>query len=163
MTDAWRSMLLGPSALWIVAVAAGALTGLRTPSGSERDRNALVTLFLIGVAAQCAHLLEEYLTGFYTHWPEFVGLTPWTPQFFVSFNVVWIAFWCAGAAGILLGYRLAFVPLWFFALGMIGNAVWHPLLALATGAYFPGLWTSPVVGITGIFLVRRLLAFTRSE
>ncbi len=57
--------------------------------------------------------------------------------------------------------RWALVPIWFFSLGMALNGVAHSLLALRTGGYFPGLAGSPVVGVFGILLWSRLLAFTR--
>jgi hypothetical protein len=38
---------------------------------------------------------------------------------------------------------------------MTGNGVAHPLLSVATGGYFPGLDTSPVIGI-GVALLSRL-------
>jgi hypothetical protein len=39
---------------------------------------------------------------------------------------------------------------------MTGNGVAHPLLSVATGGYFPGLFTSPVVGGIGLVLLSRL-------
>jgi hypothetical protein len=43
---------------------------------------------------------------------------------------------------------------------MVGNAIWHPLLCLATGGYFPGLFTSPFAGIIGVMLLSRLWKLT---
>jgi len=62
--------------------------------------------------------------------------------------------------GIKRGMRVAFFPVRFFAIGMVGNAIWHPLLCLATGGYFPGLWTSPFGGVIGVILLSRLRRFT---
>ena len=48
--------------------------------------------------------------------------------------------------------RIAFLPVWFFVLAQLANAVAHPILAIVAGGYFPGLATSPVVGIVGLWL-----------
>jgi len=46
---------------------------------------------------------------------------------------------------------------WFFAFGgVVGNAIWHPLLALKVGGYFPGLITSFAYLIVAPILLTRL-------
>ncbi len=59
--------------------------------------------------------------------------------------------------------HLAFFPVWFFAIAAIVNGVAHPLPAVAARGYFPGLITSPVVGVVGVLLWLRLVAVTRSS
>ena len=107
------------------------------------------------------HTAEEFLTGFYVRFPELLGLSPWTPEFFVTLNVLWIGIWVLSAAGLRKGLRVALVPAWFLAIGMVLNGIAHPLLALRVGAYFPGLITSPVVGILGVALGRQLTELTQ--
>ena len=41
------------------------------------------------------------------------------------------------------------------------NGLAHPLLAITSEAYFPGLATSPVIGGVGVWLWFRLHAATR--
>jgi hypothetical protein len=49
------------------------------------------------------------------------------------------------------------IIVWFFAIGgVIGNAIWHPLLSLRVGGYFPGLYTSFAYLIVGPILLKRL-------
>jgi hypothetical protein len=103
----------------------------------------------------------EYVTRFYVRAPEFLGLVAWPSEFFVIFNLVWIALWLVAAVGMKRGIRAAFFPVWFFAVGLVGNALWHPLLSLATGGYFPGLFTSPFAGIIGVLLLSRLWRLTK--
>ncbi len=91
----------------------------------------------------------------------FLGLSPWSAEFFVAFNVVWIAIWVLSAVALWEGSRWALAPIWFFAIGMTLNGIAHPLLALQAAGYFPGLASSPVVGVFGVVLWSRLLAFTR--
>ena len=162
MSESLRSMILGPSALYAVAVVALALTVLRRVDKPEvQALDGVIDLYLIGVACQCLHFTEEFVTGFHLRLPPFLGLVPWSSEFFVTFNLIWMALWVSSAVGIRRNLRIAFFPLWFFTFGMIGNAVWHPLLALATGGYFPGLYTSPLGGGIGVALVSRLWKVTR--
>jgi len=58
---------------------------------------------------------------------------------------------------------VALFPLWFLAAASVSNALLHPALAIATGGYFPGVLTSPVVGVAGLFLLRGLARITAPE
>jgi len=164
MSDNFRSMVFGPSVLYGVAVVALILTIARRPakySSEEIDR--IIRLYVVGIAFQCLHFTEEFVTGFYIRVPPFLGFVPWLPEFFVTFNLIWIALWLLAAVGIRSRIRVAFFPVWFFAIGMVGNAIWHPLLCLATGGYFPGLFTSPFAGVIGVILLKRLWKLTDAK
>jgi hypothetical protein len=87
-------------------------------------------------------------------------LPPWSTAFFVSFNLAWLALWVLSVFGLRAGYRPAFFPLWFLALAMIANGVAHPLLSMVAGGYFPGLISSPAVGVVGALLLSRLRRVT---
>jgi hypothetical protein len=164
MSENVRSMVFGPSVLYGVALIALALTILRRPvKDSAQTIDAIVRLYLIGIAFQCLHFTEEFVTGFYVRIPPFLGFVPWSPEFFVMFNLSWIALWLICAVGIKKGIRIAFFPVWFFAIGMVGNAIWHPLLCLATAGYFPGLFTSPFAGVVGAMLLSRLWKVTSAH
>jgi hypothetical protein len=160
MPASLQSVVLGLIPLQIILVVALGLTVTRLPRADSATRDRLVSLFLIGIAAQSFHFIEEFVTGFHCRWPELLGLSPWSAEFFVSFNVSWIAVWALSAAGLRAGIRAALFPTWFFAIGMTVNLVGHPLLALNAGGYFPGLWTSPVVGVIGVTLLGRLAGYT---
>ena len=164
MSDALVSFLIGITPLYVLAALAGVLTVTRHPSqGDTAAERSLVGLFLLGVAAQCVHCTEEFVTQLYDRLPTFLGLTPWSPDVFIGFNLVWIAVWVAAAVGLTKGLRIALFPIWFFALGMVVNLVAHPLLAVGVGGYFPGLITSPVVGVLGVLVLHRLLQFTTPQ
>jgi hypothetical protein len=157
MSEQLRSIFLGLSGIYVIAFIATFLAV--SQRATELDRNKaskLIRVFGIGIFFQFLHSLEEFLTGFYIHWPNFLGLTPWPPLFFASFNLFWIAVWSLSIFGIRNNYHPAFFALWFFVVGMILNLIAHPFLALAVQGYFPGLITSPLVGITGLFLLRML-------
>lgn len=59
------------------------------PQASDyRDR--LIELTLLGIAAQCLHFTEEFITGFHVRAPRVLGLAPWSSEFFVTFNLAWL-------------------------------------------------------------------------
>lgn len=91
MNETIESILIGISLLSVLAVMALIVTASRYSVSSDRlERERFVVLFLAGVALQCIHFAEEFLTGFNLRFPELLGLTPWPGEFFVAFNVCWI-------------------------------------------------------------------------
>ncbi len=140
------------------------LTILRRPvDGDLVGRERTVRLFLIGLAAQCMHFMEEFVTRFQDRFPTLLGLPAWSQNFFVVFNLIWLSVWILSAIGLRRGYRLALFPVWFFAIGAIVNGIAHPMLAVVAQGYFPGLITSPVVGVLGVLLWLKLQALTTSS
>jgi hypothetical protein len=159
-----QSELVGTAGLTVAAIAAAILTVRRVPVAARADeRRRTITIFVVGVLFQALHFAEEYSTGFFERFPSLLGLAPWTPGFFIVFNVCWIGIWICAAFGLQAGYRLAFFPVWFFAIAAIANGIAHPLFSLRVGGYFPGLLTSPILGIVGILLFSRLIATTTSR
>jgi Protein of unknown function with HXXEE motif len=164
MTDSLRSELLGTSGLTIAALAAVWLTVCRRPlTAGEGRRSGPSTIFALLVGLQACHFVEEYATGFHDRFPPVLGLAPWPAEFFLAFNVAWLVAWSVALVGMRAGYRVAFFPAWFLALAGMVNGLAHPLLALQARAYFPGLLTSPLVGLAGLVLWNRLMAATESE
>ena len=158
MFELFRSATLGTSGLSALLVMAGMIVYARPIDRNKlaSDTNFFATT-LVAVAWQCLHFTEEYVTEFYVLFPLRFGLLEWPSAFFVVFNLTWIAIWCLSAAALPGGRRLALVPIWFLALASMANAVVHPLLAIERGAYFPGVWTSPLSGLIGVLLFRALL------
>jgi hypothetical protein len=105
--------------------------------------------------------MEEFVTGFEQRFPALLGLPAWSERFFVAFNLVWLSLWILSAVGLQRGYRAALFPVWFFAIAAMANGIAHPLLAVVAKGYFPGLITSPVLGVLGVLLWLSLLALTR--
>lgn len=140
------------------------LTILRRPvDGDQVGRERTARLFLIGLAAQCMHFMEEFVTRFQDRFPTLLGLSAWSQNFFVVFNLIWLSVWILSSIGLRRGYRLALFPVWFFAIGAIVNGIAHPMLAVVARGYFPGLVTSPIVGALGVMLWVRLQALTTSS
>jgi hypothetical protein len=121
-----------------------------------------VRLFLIGLAGQCLHFMEEFVTRFQERFTALLSLPAWSDDFFVVFNLLWLCVWILAAVGLWRGYRAALFPVWFFAIASIANGVAHPVLAVVAHGYFPGLMTSPVVGVIGVLLLLRLVGATQT-
>ena len=160
MSESLQSILIGQSALYVLILVALIFTAARPIRADATEMRSLSRIFLVGIACQCVHLVEEFVTGFHHQFPTLLGLAPWSAEFFVAFNIVWLALWALSAATVDWRLRVVLFPVWFFAFGMVGNAIWHPLLAIAKGGYFPGLFTSPIVGAAGVVVLRRLVAVT---
>jgi hypothetical protein len=165
MYESLRSVLTGTIGLSVAAAAALLLTVVRKPLDHGNDQNTIdrertLRLFLIGLAAQSLHFMEEFVARFQDRFPALLGLEPWSANFFVIFNSSWLCVWILSAIGLRKGYRVAFFPVWFFAIAAIANGIVHPILAISARGYFPGLITSPLVGVAGVLLFLRLLATT---
>jgi hypothetical protein len=127
------------------------------------DPPAIFSLYLLGIAIQGLHFYEEYLTGFQRKFPAFFGYE-WSDRRFVVFNLVWLSLFVLSAFGLLLKFRLAYLPAFFFALvGEIGNGIAHLALSVAQRRYFPGLFTAPVVLVVGLVLLSRLMKTTEAQ
>jgi hypothetical protein len=158
-----RSILLGTSALGGAAVAAFLLTLMRrAPKPDPQRCDRVINLLWIGISLQCLHFAEEFVTHFNDRFPQQFGLPAWSSQFFVTFNLFWIGIWVLSAVGLRYNLRLAYFPVWFFIIAMLLNGIAHPLLAIAVGGYFPGLWTSWLVGFIGVILGLNFWRFTSS-
>jgi len=153
------SILLGTSGLTFAALVALALTCARPNLATEYVPR-IRRIAALAVLLQLAHFGEEYLFQFYVRFPELLGLVPWSAGFFVAFNLAWFVVWCLAIASIARFPRGAAFPLWFLAIASAANGIIHPLLALAVGAYFPGLWSSPFVGILGAMLLSAMASAT---
>jgi hypothetical protein len=162
MSEELRSILLGTAGLSVAALVAVFLTVTRGRVGASRaELRAAARLAAIAVVVQSAHFAEELATGFHRRFPGQLGLAPWPASFFVSFNLFWLVVWGLSCLGLAARRRAALAALWFLGIAALVNGVAHPLLSARASAYFPGLVTSPVLGIVGLVLLRRLASFTR--
>lgn len=161
MSSAASSILLGTSGLALAAIASLTLAYLR-PGVASDHVTGVRRIAIIAVAIQAGHFGEEYLQQFYLRFPAQLGLAPWSVEFFVTFNVVCLIIWVLAIANLARFPRLGTFPLWFLAIASIANGVVHPILSLADGGYFPGLWSSPLIGILGVVLISALATATRA-
>ena len=165
MSEGLRSILLGPSTLFLGPILGIALILAFSGHGWSEDRRArrqVIKVLLVAVVLQGLHFAEELYTGLHLELPALFGLAPWSLGFFVGFNLFWLAVWLISAFAFDRGNRAALAPIWFLALAAVGNGIIHPLLALRVGGYFPGLVTAPVMGVAGVVVWMRLIRISRA-
>lgn len=147
--------------LGLVACVAACFTlGRSSPVEAVTDRVVASTFLGVATVVQGAHFAEEWATGFHVRFPALIGLDPMPLSFFVTFNLVWLAIWIISIPFLQVGRTPAFFAAWFLAIAGMLNGVAHPMMAISSDGYFPGLITSPVVGIAGVLLWQRLRTAT---
>ena len=140
----------------VAIVAVGLAQRRSSPVEAATERIAASIVLGAATAIQCVHFAEEWATGFHARFPALLGLEPMPLSFFVPFNLAWIAIWIVSMPFLRLGRGIAFFAAWFLAIAGILNGIAHPMMAIASGGYFPGLLTSPFIGIAGVILWLRL-------
>jgi len=150
------SILPSVVVLGLLALVAVALARRRSPAALIAERRAASSALMIATAVQSAHFCEEWVTGFHIRFPALFDLPAMPLSFFVGFNLAWIAIWIACIPALRGSNRFAFFAAWFLALAGVLNAVAHPVMAIADNGYFPGLISSPFIGLTGLWLCLKL-------
>ncbi len=153
-----------PSIIALSAMAAVALVLAIARGGIKADPVALrgtVRVAILAIVCQLLHFAEEAGGELNRRFPEFFGLDPIAMDSFVSVNLVAFAVWVFSVPALMARASAALFPLWFLAVASVSNALLHPALAIATGGYFPGVLTSPVVGVAGFLLLCGLARITR--
>lgn len=130
---------------------------LRTSYREMPDAARILPLYLIALAIQFLHFTEEYVYGFQFRIAEIIeGMPPFNDNVFVAFNMIAYCLFLLAGLGMSKGMRFPMIIVWFFAICVLGNAIWHLLLTLKVGGYFPGLFTSFPGWILGPILLKRL-------
>ena len=157
-------MPLLPSALILGSVAIVALLITRSRAISRDPsvlRRAAVGLG-IATAVQGIHFLEEAYTGFHESLPAAFGQPAMSYTIFLGFNLGCLCIWAVSVRGLMARRPAAFFAAWVLAIAGVFNAIAHPLLAVTTREYFPGLLTAPIIGIAAAVLWARLREATGS-
>lgn len=148
-----------PSVLVLGLAALAALLLLRrrrSPPDKVGERYGAARALAVALAVQGLHFAEQIATGFDEALPAAFGLPAIPPSIFVIFNLTWLGIWVASVPGLRSARPFAFFAAWFLAIAGIINGVAHPLLAVATGRYFPGLVSSPFICAASIRVWLRL-------
>lgn len=133
------------------------------PTEFSTERDAASRVLALAITIQCGHFAEEWATDFHARFPALFGLEPMPLSFFVVFNLTWIAIWIASVPLLRAARKPAFFAAWFLAIAGMLNGVAHPFMAVASGGYFPGLISSPFIGLASIYLWQRLDGATSSH
>ena len=153
MTDLIPSIIV----LGLAAFAAMVLVQKRqSPPERITERRAAAKVLALTVVVQSIHFAEEAATGFPERLAALFNLPSMSFTFFVVFNLAWIGVWLASIPGLNASKKFAFFAAWFLAIAGMINGLAHPLLAVASGGYFPGLASSPIIGVVSVYLWRRL-------
>ncbi len=137
----------------VVAFICYLLTSYREMPKVER----VLPIYLIALAIQFLHFTEEYIYGFHLRVTEIMaGMPPFNANVSLAFNMVAYCLFLLAGLGMYKGLKFPMIIVWFFAIVVLGNAIWHLLLTLRVGGYFPGLYTSFAGWILGPILLKRL-------
>lgn len=129
----------------------------RTSYREMPDVERVLPVYLIALALQFLHFTEEYIYGFHHRVTEIVaGMPPFNINVFVAFNLIAYSLFLLAAVGMYKGIKFTMIIVWFFAVVFLANSIWHLLLTLRVGGYFPGLYTSFAGWILGPILLKRL-------
>ncbi len=137
----------------VVAFICYLLTSYREMPKVER----VLPIYLVMLAIQFLHFAEEYIYGFHHRVTEIMaGMPPCNVNVFVAFNMIAYCLFLLAGLGMYKGLKFPMIIVWFFAIAFLGNAMWHLLLTLRVGGYFPGLYSSFAGWILGPILLKRL-------
>jgi len=157
-----QSALPSLVALGLAALAAAALALSRpSPASAAAERAAASRALLVALVLQGLHFGEEWATGFAERFPALFGPAALPAWLFAGFNLAWFGLWAASVPGLRAGRAWALFAAWFLAIAGTLNGLAHPLLAVAAGGYFPGLFSAPLVGVASFLLGRCLGDATR--
>lgn len=119
------------------------------------------SVFLALILAQAAHSVEEYVFRLYDVFApaRFISslFSDDLATGFAIFNVALVLFGLlCYVASVRPGRPAARALAWLWILIELGNGIGHPAIALARGAYFPGVLTAPVLLALSIYLALRM-------
>lgn len=115
-------------------------------------------VYALAVLVMGAHMVEEYLAGFYRVFPPVFGAGPWSSQRFLIFNLLWLTIFVIAGVGLAHGRRVAYLVALFLAIGGgIGNGLGHLALSARESGYFPGAYTGVLALLVGSILAYRLM------
>ena len=146
------SFIQGTLGLLVVLVISTIITFTRE---TPRSVISFKSIALIAISFHLLHLGEETVYGFHRLFPELLGLAVWPLWLFLSFNLMWVGVWLVGLF-VVPPNRFTITTFWFLALASTVNAFAHPTISILVVGYFPGLISSPFVGVLGILLIRQL-------
>ena len=130
---------------------------LRTSYREMPKVERVLPVYLVALSIQFLHFTEEYVFGFPQRITEIMaGMPPFKINVFVAFNMIAYCLFLLAGLGMYKGIKFPMIIVWFFAIAFLGNAIWHLLLTLRVGGYFPGLYTSFAYWIVGPILLMRL-------
>ena len=129
------------------------------------DSQRVAPFYLLSLAWQLVHFVEENSTGFRYRWPvEIFGAKPYGGRQYVAINALSYAIFIAGGVALMKKRPEFSLPAIFFALmGVMYNGVQHPIYSYMVKGYFPGLFTGMVDLVIGPLLLRRMFSISEKN
>ncbi len=128
----------------------------------------IIALYWVIGLLQVLHSLEETYTQLYLWFaPMSQALHqyfPWVPvislsaDWFAILNILLVSLLLGPWPGIVKNSRLVLTWIWVWAVVELLNGLFHLGAWLYLRHYFPGGWTGPVLLVTSILLLRKLVA-----
>jgi len=129
--------------LGLLALVAAALAKKRPlPSRQGREQRWASVFLAAATLLQAVHFAEELVLDFHVQFPAVFGLTPIPVLIFILFNLGCLFLWTYSVYAIRRADNIALAAAWFLALAGILNGLAHPVLAVVSDTYFPGLLSS---------------------
>ncbi len=154
MIETLQSFFIGTLGLLVILAISAVITFTRAiPTNTQFS--SIKWILITALCFHLVHLAEETAFGFHILFPQLLGLTPWPVSVSLVFNIGWVVIWL-GNIFLFATTRFTMTIFWFLAIASTINGIAHPALSFLVGGYFPGLITSPFVGVLGILIVRRL-------
>ncbi|RXJ80785.1 hypothetical protein [Arcobacter sp. F2176] len=118
-----------------------------------------VPLFFASFAWQFLHFNEEFVTGFYTQFPNLFGARAYSVERFVTINMIsYFAFSVGCVAVFTKRLKFLVLPMLFYIVyGMIGNAITHTWWVIFHKDYFPGFFTAQFYWVLGFIVLSTFL------
>ncbi len=139
----WVSRSLSTVAIFIPAVVASFFFYLYTVRKKPPQPEKFLPLYLIALAVQFLHFLEEYLMGCNVRVAELPGQSEMPMDTWIIFNMSAYAAFVLGAIALLKKRKeFMIIPIFFVITGVVLNAIGHALISFYLGGYFPGLYTA---------------------
>jgi hypothetical protein len=122
-------------------------------------------LYLLAVALQLLHFIEEFSTGFHIRFPvEIYHAQAFSATAFFASQTALFALLVLAGIGIYKRWKMPLVMAWFLVVMLeFVNAVQHPIFAFMAKGYFPGLFTSLQGWFLGPLLFKRLWETRKAE
>ena len=123
-------------------------------------------IFLVLIIFQAAHSVEEYVFALYDVFAPAQAISRLVSAnielgfVIVNTTIVLLGFWCYFAR-VRSGRPSATGWMWAWVVLELGNGFGHVAVAMARGAYFPGLITAPFLFVLAALLARQLLRVSR--
>ncbi|MCH7662452.1 MAG: HXXEE domain-containing protein [Chloroflexi bacterium] len=133
---------------------------LKTTYKQPANYRDILIIYLLAVATQIAHLLEEFLTEAYVELPIlFNADSAISKDSFVIIFILGASFlYVLGAIGLIKRNPFANYFVWFVALGpMLANSIAHTYATVVTREYFPGLITTLIQVLVAVIFIRALM------